>query len=80
MKASLTSLVAGLVFGSVALVGAYQASVNPRNILTILLTSGALLVVMGTRFYNSGKFMPAGLVALLSLIQFGRMAFRFFAR
>jgi uncharacterized membrane protein (UPF0136 family) len=70
------SLAAGFVFGAAASFGAYQVSQNPRNMYVILLTSGALLGVMGSRFYRSGKFMPAGLIAGLSLLQFGRMGAR----
>nr|XP_025960574.1 transmembrane protein 14C-like isoform X2 [Dromaius novaehollandiae] len=60
---SVPSLVAGLLFGSFAGLGAYQLSQNPNNVWISLITSGTLTAVMGTRFYNSGKFMPAGLIA-----------------
>ncbi|WAR23711.1 TM14C-like protein [Mya arenaria] len=30
--------------------------------------SGTLMCMMGYRFFNSGKFMPAGLIAALSLL------------
>ncbi|XP_068253357.1 transmembrane protein 14C-like isoform X1 [Nyctibius grandis] len=60
---SVPSLAAGLFFGSLAGLGAYQLSQNPNNVWISLITSGALTAVMGTRFYNSGKFMPAGLIA-----------------
>ncbi|POI32674.1 hypothetical protein CIB84_003574 [Bambusicola thoracicus] len=39
-------------------------------------TSGTLTAVMGTRFYNSGKFMPAGLIAGVSLLMVGRLALK----
>ncbi|KAM3865812.1 transmembrane protein 14C-like [Diretmus argenteus] len=61
---SVTSLVAGLLFGFLAGIGAYLESLNPRNVWLSLGTSGTLAVVMGTRFLSSWKFMPAGLMAL----------------
>ncbi|XP_061587012.1 transmembrane protein 14C-like [Cololabis saira] len=63
---SVTSLAAGLLFGLLAAVGAYLASQNPKNVWLSLGTAGTLLVVMGLRFLSSWKFMPAGLMALLS--------------
>ncbi|XP_013796998.1 transmembrane protein 14C-like isoform X1 [Apteryx mantelli] len=60
---SVPSLAAGLLFGSFAGLGAYQLSQDPNNVWISLITSGTLTAVMGTRFYNSGKFMPAGLIA-----------------
>nr|XP_030119823.3 putative transmembrane protein 14C isoform X1 [Taeniopygia guttata] len=39
-------------------------------------TSGALTAVMGTRFYHSRKFMPAGLIAGVSLLMVGRLALK----
>ncbi|XP_019968158.1 transmembrane protein 14C-like [Paralichthys olivaceus] len=63
---SVTSLAAGLLFGLLAAVGAYLASQNPKNVWLSLGTSGTLTVVMGLRFINSWKFMPAGLMTLLS--------------
>lgn len=74
---SIPSLAAGLVFGSAAVFGAYQLSQNPKNFTVALLTSGVLLTVMGLRFYQGGKFMPAGLIASLSLLQTGRLGARF---
>ncbi|XP_063181965.1 transmembrane protein 14C-like [Chroicocephalus ridibundus] len=73
---SVPSLAAGLFFGSLAGLGAYQLSQNPNNIWISLITSGTLTAVMGTRFYNSGKFMPAGLIAGVSLLMVGRLALK----
>uniref|UniRef100_A0AAQ4NN91 Transmembrane protein 14C n=1 Tax=Gasterosteus aculeatus aculeatus TaxID=481459 RepID=A0AAQ4NN91_GASAC len=63
---SVPSLAAGLLFGLLAAVGAYLQSRNPQNVWLSLGTSGTLAVVMGLRFLNSWKFMPAGLMTLAS--------------
>lgn len=65
---SIPSLGAGLLFGSVLGFGAYQTSQNPNNYYTLLGTSTVLGGVMGARFYNSGKFMPAGLITVLRYV------------
>ncbi|XP_064299708.1 transmembrane protein 14C isoform X2 [Phalacrocorax carbo] len=75
-KGSVPSLAAGLFFGSLAGLGAYQLSQNPNNIWLSLVTSGTLTAIMGTRFYNSRKFMPAGLIAGVSLLMVGRLALK----
>ncbi|NXB79083.1 TM14C protein, partial [Donacobius atricapilla] len=73
---SVPSLAAGLFFGGLAGLGAYQVSQNPNNIWVSLITSGALTAVMGTRFYHSRKLMPAGLIAGVSLLMVGRLALK----
>ncbi|XP_071402878.1 transmembrane protein 14C isoform X1 [Centroberyx affinis] len=70
---SVPSLAAGLLFGGLAGLGAYQISNDPKNIWVSLATSGALTGVMGKRFYGSRKFMPAGLVAGASLLMLGKL-------
>ncbi|XP_030219990.1 transmembrane protein 14C-like [Gadus morhua] len=70
---SVASLVAGLVFGVLAGFGAYLTSRNSQNVWVSLGISGALAVVMGLRFFNSWKFMPAGLMALTSLLMMGKI-------
>lgn len=65
---SVPSLAAGLFFGGLAGLGAYQLSQDPRNVWVFLATSGTLAGIMGMRVYNSGKFMPAGLIAETSLL------------
>lgn len=60
---STTSLAAGLLFGLLAALGAYL-----NNKWITLGTSGTLSVVMGLRFLNSFKFMPAGLMMLMSAL------------
>ena len=63
---SVPSLAAGLTFGGILGVGAYLTSMNPNNYYLTAATSAVLTGLMGYRFYNSGKFMPAGLIAILS--------------
>ncbi|XP_061661772.1 transmembrane protein 14C [Syngnathoides biaculeatus] len=71
---SVPSLAAGLLFGGLAGVGAYQTSNDPSNIWLSLATSGVLTGVMGKRFYGSRKFMPAGLMAGASLLMVGKLS------
>jgi len=73
---SIPSLGAGLLFGSVLAYGANQLSENPNNYYLTLGTSGVLGGVMGMRFINSGKFMPPGLIAVLSLAMVARLGAR----
>ncbi|KAI5932052.1 Transmembrane protein 14C [Manis javanica] len=70
---SVPSLAAGLLFGGLAGLGAYQLSQDPRNIWVFLATSGTLAGIMGMRFYHSGKFMPAGLIAGASLLMVAKL-------
>ncbi|XP_003468780.1 transmembrane protein 14C [Cavia porcellus] len=72
---SVPSLAAGLLFGSLAGLGAYQLSQDPRNVWVFLVTSGTLAGIMGMRFYRSGKFMPAGLIAGASLLMVAKVGF-----
>ncbi|KAG0713129.1 Transmembrane protein 14C [Chionoecetes opilio] len=76
LKRSVPSLAAGLVFGSLLSFGAYQLSNNPNDYYLTLGTSTVLGGIMGLRFINSGKFMPAGLVAGLSLAMIARLGAR----
>ncbi|KPP64887.1 transmembrane protein 14C-like [Scleropages formosus] len=76
---SIASLVAGLLFGGLAGFGSYQMSHNPKNVWVFLGASGTLAGVMGFRFLNSWKFMPAGLAAgasILMLVKVGLAMFR----
>ncbi|XP_048364455.1 transmembrane protein 14C-like isoform X1 [Sphaerodactylus townsendi] len=70
---SVPSLAAGLLFGGLAGMGTYQQSQDPKNIWLSLIASGTLTGVMGMRFYNSRKFMPAGLIAGASLLMVGKL-------
>ncbi|XP_071965008.1 transmembrane protein 14C-like [Antedon mediterranea] len=73
---SAMSLAMGLLFGSLAGYGASLTSNNPRNVHVILGTSAVLGGVMGMRFVKSGKFMPAGLVAAISVMMVVRYGYR----
>uniref|UniRef100_A0A8C2B5P0 Transmembrane protein 14C n=1 Tax=Cyprinus carpio TaxID=7962 RepID=A0A8C2B5P0_CYPCA len=57
------SLVAGLMFGIAAFVGAHQMSKNDKDIWVSLGTCGSLTALMGVRFLSLWKIMPAGLMA-----------------
>ncbi|XP_030839045.1 transmembrane protein 14C-like [Strongylocentrotus purpuratus] len=77
LKAGSTmSLASGLLFGAMAGYGASLTSKNPNDFFVIFGTSVVLTGVMGYRFSNSGKFMPAGLVAALSLLMMLRYGLR----
>ncbi|KAG7155072.1 transmembrane protein 14C-like [Homarus americanus] len=73
---SVPSLGAGLLFGSLLGFGAYQLSANPANYYLTLGTSTVLGGMMGMRFLNSGKFMPPGLIAVMSLAMVARLGAR----
>ena len=66
----------GLAFGTVLGYGAYQTSQNPANFHLTLGAAGVLAGVMGKRWISGGVFMPAGLVAAMSLAMFTRYAIR----
>ncbi|CAL8076284.1 unnamed protein product [Orchesella dallaii] len=76
---SLISLGVGLIFGAILAFGAYQTSQDPSNYLVTLGVSGILAGVMGTRYYYSGKFMPAGLIAGVATAMMLRYVARSFA-
>lgn len=72
---SIPSLGAGLLFGSALAYGAWQVSQDASNYSLQLTTSSILAGVMGYRFYNSGKIMPAGAVCAISIVMILRIAF-----
>jgi len=73
---SVPSLIAGMTCGAILGFGAYQTSVDPNNYVLSLVASGGLAGLMGSRWYRSGKFMPAGLVTILSIGMVARFTVR----
>ncbi|GFO37102.1 transmembrane protein 14c [Plakobranchus ocellatus] len=74
-RGSMPSLAMGVTCGSLMMYGAYQIAQDPKDVKLALVTSAILTGVMGYRFANSGKFMPAGLVGTLSLLMVCRLAY-----
>jgi uncharacterized membrane protein (UPF0136 family) len=64
---SVPSLVAGLVCGFIALLMGYRYAWHFAPYVAFILAI-VLIFLMGRRFLNTKKFMPAGLIVLLSLI------------
>ena len=64
---SVPSVVAGVSFGVLAIAGSMQLATDPKNIWILLASSGTLSILMGARYYHSGKFMPAGVIATASI-------------
>ncbi|XP_076748793.1 transmembrane protein 14C [Xylocopa sonorina] len=75
---SIPSLGAGLLFGSVLGYGAYQTSQDPTNIRVSVAATLVLGGIMGYRYYNTGKLMPAGMIAILSSIMLVKTVVRSF--
>ncbi|GBM89566.1 hypothetical protein AVEN_220226-1 [Araneus ventricosus] len=73
---STSSLIAGLTFGSILAYGAYQTSMDESNYILSFVTTSTLGAIMLIRFYNSGKFMPAGLICSLSGLMLMRFVYR----
>ncbi|TYJ56294.1 hypothetical protein B9479_002984 [Cryptococcus floricola] len=67
-KGSLISAVAGAGSGVAAAYGASRVSKNSFDAYPSLIVSSLLLALMSWRLFKTGKFMPAGLVVLLSLV------------
>ncbi|XP_057704344.1 transmembrane protein 14C-like [Corythoichthys intestinalis] len=66
VKGSVTSLMAGLVFGGLSAYGAFNISNKPTDIkVVVAVASGLLSVVIGSRYKNSGKLVPAGIMTIL---------------
>lgn len=78
---SIASLAAGLTFGGIAGLGGYMVSNNqPFGHYLVVGTAGVLTFVMGKRYMNSGKIMPAGIVTILSILMLGRAAYNKFLK
>ena len=65
---SVPSIVAGMSFGVLAIAGAAQLHQDPRNIWILLSSSGTLSVMMGARYFSTGKFMPSGFLSVVSIL------------
>lgn len=66
---STPSLVAGLAFGAALIVDAFLFNAQPYIAAVLaLVLPGLLAAIMGVRFAKSKKFMPAGVIAVLSLV------------
>ncbi|KAI7901626.1 transmembrane protein 14C-like protein [Cokeromyces recurvatus] len=75
---STMSLLAGTIFGSLSALGARQVSSDSKNVMLAFMVSFFLFFIMGLRFYRGRKWMPAGLVTLLSFIMLARYGARLF--
>ena len=63
------SLISGVVFGVALIIfgyGIYQEHATDVKVAAAI--AGLLAIIMGLRFAKSKKFMPAGLVAILSAV------------
>ena len=76
MKFRLFFSLKGLSFGAIIGFGAHQTSQNPSNFHLSMLVAAILAGIMGKRWVSGGVFMPAGLVAGISLLMFTRYALR----
>jgi uncharacterized membrane protein (UPF0136 family) len=63
------SLWSGLIFGvALILVGVGVARGYANHLIAATVLAGLLAIIMGVRFVKTKKFMPAGLVAILSVV------------
>mmetsp|Transcript_46734 Transcript_46734/g.120472 ORF Transcript_46734/g.120472 Transcript_46734/m.120472 type:complete len:110 (-) Transcript_46734:579-908(-) len=73
-KGSVVSLGAGVASACVLAFGGYSLS-SPHSYKTgayiSIVTAVCLTIMMAQRFLSTGKFMPAGLVAVISLFMTG---------
>ncbi|KAK1926328.1 transmembrane proteins 14C-domain-containing protein [Papiliotrema laurentii] len=65
-KGSIVSLLMGVVSGAIAAHGAKRVSQDKHDVYVSLGITTLLTLVMGYRFSRRWKFMPAGLVCVLS--------------
>ncbi|KAL7054665.1 hypothetical protein AAHC03_025881 [Spirometra sp. Aus1] len=72
---SVASLVSGLAFGVLLALGSFQLGQDNRNATLLFVSSGILGAVMGFRFVQTGKLMPAGVFCVLSLLMAIRSAY-----
>jgi uncharacterized membrane protein (UPF0136 family) len=60
------SLISGVVLGGALIFTGFFIN-RPAGLWTALALTAVLTILMGGRFIRSKKFMPAGMIALLSL-------------
>lgn len=65
-KGSIPSIVSGLTFGVLIGISAYFCSINPPKPLFQIIVSLVLGCFMGYRWTVGKKFMPAGLITVIS--------------
>ena len=66
---SIPSLISGLIFGITLLVVGYGIRQGHQSDIKIAAgLAGLLAVIMGIRFAKSKKFMPAGMLTVLSAV------------
>eukprot|EP00090_Calanus_glacialis_P010387 TRINITY_DN1876_c1_g1_i1.p2 TRINITY_DN1876_c1_g1~~TRINITY_DN1876_c1_g1_i1.p2 ORF type:complete len:101 (-),score=27.68 TRINITY_DN1876_c1_g1_i1:151-453(-) len=73
---SVMSLAMGMLFGTLAGLGAYRTSINSQQYVLGLVVSLAMFARFAQSFYQTGKVMPAGVVMVCSLV----MVLRYGAR
>jgi uncharacterized membrane protein (UPF0136 family) len=61
------SLISGIVFGAALIVTGFAIE-RPSGHWTALGLAAGLTILMSVRFAKSRKFIPAGMIALLSLV------------
>ena len=65
---SVPSIVAGMSFGALSIAGSAELYHDPTRIWILLSSSVTLSVLMGARYFSTGKFMPAGLLSVISML------------
>ncbi|XP_011496513.1 PREDICTED: transmembrane protein 14C [Ceratosolen solmsi marchali] len=75
---SIASITAGLLFSSILGYGAYRTTQDPQNYGIALGTNLILSGMMGYRFLNTGKVMPAGIITVISTFMVIRYSSRIF--
>jgi len=73
---SVPSLGAGVAFGAILAFGAYQVTTDCKKIYLSLGTSVVLGGLMSYRYYTTQKFMPAGLIAIISFVMVAKLGFQ----
>ncbi|MEI6085420.1 MAG: TMEM14 family protein [Verrucomicrobiota bacterium] len=74
---SIPSLISGLVFGGVLIfLGFGIRQGRAADVTAACVIAGVLAVIMGLRFSKTKKFMPAGLVAVMSLVVLATLLMR----